>query len=470
VRTLKAAAGAPRSSLEKVRLYLQKLGLETELKGNYKTISERLEAGERITKNLKGPKRSRVIGTTQKLIRVAGAEIPDYDAKASQLLDTADRYEVKGSALEAAGASVQVILDLVSLISAIEEFRNAFPDSKDEKLIGIVGAGGDFYSAAASLVDTFSKRARFMGVTGGVAGFVSGVVDMLDAEEKMVRAAMNSNDYAAAVGHGITAVGASMTALAAGVLFAKAVSGGAVFGGPFGAIVGAIGAGLMALGMLIVAYFSDNDYQSFARHCFLGEDHGDSITPDWSTVSFGGGSLRNEVTALYDLLYRFKVSLVETVQVRRALPRDSTDFSGIRLVIVPGYAETAASEFEINLSVTPGNRQFRGSFDFQLKGLKLPDAATYHATDGRTKVTSIVREWSGAELWKVSDDQFNEIKRKFPIVKNMYLYDTDFSLEVQLIESGRALGKPVRLKGSMGGRKRFGHIESKEWNRVEFDY
>ncbi|HEX7071212.1 MAG TPA: hypothetical protein VF190_10415, partial [Rhodothermales bacterium] len=192
VRVLKAAAGAPRSSLEKVRLYLKALGLETELKGDYKLISERLEAGDRITKKLKGPKRARVISTTQKLIKKAGAEIPDFDAKATELLETAERYELKGKPLEAAAAGVQVILDLVSLISAIEEFRNAFPDSKDEKLIGIVGAGGDFYGSMASLVDTFSQRARFFGVTGGVAGFVSGVVDMLDAEEKMVRAAMNS--------------------------------------------------------------------------------------------------------------------------------------------------------------------------------------------------------------------------------------------------------------------------------------
>ncbi|HEX7070062.1 MAG TPA: hypothetical protein VF190_04625, partial [Rhodothermales bacterium] len=290
------------------------------------------------------------------------------------------------------------------------------------------------------------------------------------AEEKMVRAAMNSNDYAAAVGHGMTAVGASMTALAGGVLFAKAVSGGAVFGGPFGAIVAAIGAGLMALGMLIVAYFSDNDYQSFSRHCFLGEDHGDSVTPDWSTVTFGGGSLRNEVTALYDLLYRFKVSLVETVKVTRGLPNDTYDFSGLRLTITPGYTETANSQFKVNLSVTPGSRHFEGTFDFKVKDLKLPDSETSHSTDDQTKVTTLVRAWTGAEMWKIGDDQFHEMKRKFPIVRNLYLYDTDFSLEVQLIESGRELGKPVRIKDSMGGRKKLGHIDLKEWNRVEFDY
>jgi hypothetical protein len=455
VKQLRETAGSPLKVKEKIILYLRKLGLESELKGNYKRIQERLEAGDKISKRLKGTKRSSVITTYQKLVKKAGAKIPDY-GDAQTLVDTANRLEAKQLRTEGAVQLAQVLFDAISLMDAIEDYRAAFPEDKDKKILAVVGAGGDVYNAAAELAERLGSHVTFLRITGGAAGFISGVVDMLDAEDKALNAAVNNNDYAAAVGHGITVVGASMTALAGGVLLVKGITGGAMFGGPFGAIVGAIGAGLMAIGMLVVAYFSDNDYQTFVRHCFLGKDSDTSVSPDWATVEFGGGSIMSEFYALYDLIYRYKVNFVTLVKVTAGLPHDTEEWAGLELIIHPQYGFGSESRYRADVLMT--HDLARIDSKFEVKGLVLPDTHSTVNADG------IFRRWSTLEVVDNMRAHKSDV-RVWP--GNFYIYTGRFTVTVQLTIAGMAVGKPTKLSGKIGGTNE--KPLSSRWTRQDYE-
>jgi hypothetical protein len=257
-----------------------------------------------------------------------------------------------------------------------------------------------------------------------------------------------------------------MTALAGGVLLVKGITGGALFGGPFGAVVGAIGAGLMAAGMLVVGFFSDNDYQTFVRHCFLGEDHGESVTPEWSTVSFGSGSLSSEVAALYDLLYRYKVSFVKTAKVTPGLPHDTTKWSGLKLTIDQGYGTGKDEKYHIDLKLRHHSRYVTGTFT--VKNLVLPDKISATGTGGKAHTPYIVRRWSPGEVVDEMIREGNAKATSTQVLDNLYLYSGDFSVSVQLSVNGRLTGKPTRIKGETGGKETLGLIDM-GWKHVDFE-
>ena len=469
IKSLRKAVGEGRSNAERIQLYLRNLSVETDLKGNYKILHERLERGQGITHGLGSSKKDknkarRLKTTYQKLVKKADAEIPKYDDQATRTLATADRVEGYKASAEFNGKLVGFALQAVTLCLAIEDYREAFPEAKKEKLLSMAGSGCDFFDAAAGLVDEFVKNKRaaaFLGVTAGAAGFVSGVIDMLDAEEKAVQAAMNRNDWYGCVGHGITMVGASMTAIAAGVIIAKGVSGGALFGGPFGAIVGGVGAGLMALGMVFAAAFSDSDYQTFARHCFLGEDHGTRVDPEWAVVPFGQGSIRNEVDALYDLAYRFKVE-VYIVATSRAVAKASGSWTeyeaaGVEMRITPGVFEGDSTQYEVDLEL----RDLSGTPVFLSENdLILPDPKTDTSTDDSGRVTALRRFWPRTGM-KVQKDGQERVPNK-----KMHRYKLPVKYEVRVKDKGHYIGQPVKGKGRIGGKERtfFGTME---WNKVE---
>jgi hypothetical protein len=451
VRQLRTEIGDPRAVREKVILYLRKLGIEAELKGTYKIIHERLEAGQGITRKVRGPKRARVIRSYKKLERKAGSQIPDYNERATRTLRTAERLEFTELKASEIGDAAQFLFDLISLVDTIEDYRDAFPDEKDQHLLAIVGAGGDFYDSVAAVAASFSKRPRFFRITGAAAGFISGVVDMLDAEEKAIQEAMNNNDYAAAAGHGITAVGASMTALAGGILLVKGITGGAMFGGPFGAVVGAIGAGLMAAGMLVVAYYSDNDYQTFVRHSFLGEDHGTSVRPDWSTVAFGDGSLDSQVTALYDLLYRFKLSFALRVRELHGAGVGEVrhDWSGLQLTVHPQYGMDDRSKFLVDLEIEYDSRYISGTFS--AANLTFPDTESIIGTSRETQAPYIERSWTSEEVSRYMLEHGDGKAQSADVVRNLHHYPGEFTLTAQLYVDGKPVGKTTRIKGTAGG-------------------
>src|SRR5882672_3055507 len=455
IKQLRKSAGGARGVNEKIILYLRKLGLETELKGNYKRIQERLEAGDKITKRLKGTQRSSVIRSYEKLVQKAGTQIPDYGKDAQTVVDTADRLHAKHLNAEAAASFAQVLFYAISLMDAIEDFRNAFPEDKDKQIIAIAGVGGDVYKSAAELAEKLGASGVFLKVTGGVAGLVSGIVDMLDAEDKALNAAMNNKAYSAAVGHSITVVGASMTAFSGGLLLAEGiavllghgVAEGALLGGPFGAIVGAIGAGLMALGMLVVAFFSKNEYQTFARHCFLGEKSDTSVDPDWATVSFGGGVIINEFYALYDLIYRYKVNFLTVARIIPGLPDSRDEWSAVKLIIHPQYGFGSDSRYHVDVAMVHDLPQIESKFE--VKGLVLPDAQTATNADG--KLTTLVRRWNADEVVNNMLAQKPKPKAGPGLPQHLHWYTGRFTLTVQLTVGGMAVGKPTKLSGKIGG-------------------
>ena len=486
---------SPRLKSEKVLLYLRNLKLESKLQGTYKRVHERLESGERITKRLRGMKRSIIEKSYKKLVRRANTHISDFSREAQEVIETANRLDLKHSRIENSVSVFNLFADVISFMDAIEEYREAFPDAKQEKLFATVGAGSGLYSAAAELAFNLSKDnvlKAILKANGGLAGFVSGVFDMLDAEDKAVRSVMHDNNYAAAAGHSITAVGASMSAFAGGILLAEGIFSvlvlkgfavGAVFGGPFGTIVGLIGAGLMISGMLVVAYFSENDYQTFVRHCFLGRNRGTIVAPHWSTVRFGDLTLSDEVRALYDLMYRFRVALVTVRKELDALPKSRIKWSGLKLTILPQYGLDVLPDHELHdLGKTPRYHvKLKIKYDSpQLKAtfadeVVLPDAVSWVSTQLNSSLAEdvflpeevvfadvgvwtddvrapksasshIIRRWTPDEVWQ------NMLS--IPVGSPELRVDTlvgEFELKVVLNFGNVQVGKPLEFKGKIGG-------------------
>lgn len=460
-RVLRQKAGEGRSMPERVRLYLRNLSLETELKGTQRHIYNRLESGDRITRGLrkKGRERQRTLRQYQKLVKKANQRIPLYELQARRQLKNSNRFTRMASTISLRGGAAFVLMQVATLIIAVEDYRSAFPDAKDEKLLTTVGSGTYFYAAVTGLLNELNLGQgyhRWLARTGGIALFVGGVIAMLDTHGGMEEA-LKRNDVGAAVGLGVQQTGLFAVALSG---FMTALTYTSRFGTRFGAVglwAGVIGAGLYATGVLIVAYFSRNDYQTFARHCFLGKNHGEEVKPDWSTVPFGGGNdLENEVTALYELLYQYKVEFVKTVERKQAVGefQETYEWSGLKLTIIPGLEHDSNSSYHVDLVLKHSSRHV--PYTFTAENIVLS------STDG----DSVVHRWSRSEVvdkWIQKygpDGATNQTKND---IKRLHLHPGEFSLTVQLKVEGEKVGEPKEIEGTTGGK-----LVTGEYERVEF--
>jgi|GEM_PF-3800235 hypothetical protein len=463
-KLMDAAKSGTFSSTQKVQMYLKNLSIETTLQGDSRLIHERLEKGQRMTAGLKKGKRAKVINSFKKLVKKADAVMPDYTIQAKKQLDLAQKYHGAKTNIDYIGKSIGFILYTANFISAIEDFWNSYPDTKDQKLLSVIGAGSDIFALASGVAEAYMqkrtalKAAKALGMLGGAASAVSGVIDMLERMEKSVHSAMKTKDYGKAVGMGISAVGAATTAFAGGIVLVKALSGGALFseaivcGMTLGTVAGIIGVVLMLAGSLLVAWLSRSKYQEFAEHCFLGDDYGDEIHPDWSSVKFGGkGSYMQQIAALYDLIIMFNVEVVTAVLERPGLPYNTYESNGFRIKITPGLFDQDTCKFIVSLQVDAYNIWN----DLYLKhdNLVLPfqGAGCVVEKDQNGRVSLITHTWTR---------DHKNYKKLIP--RNSYDYKFNYDYKVTLQYSGRdfmgrrqSLERTVKQKGNFSGRGQY---------------
>lgn len=459
-----AAQAGAFSGTDKVQMYLKNLSMETTLQGDSRLIHERLEKGEKITAGLKGQKRAKVINSFQNLVRKADAVMPDYTLKAKQQIDLAKKYSRSKADIEYIGKSLGFILYSVNFILAVADFWNSYPDTKDKKLLSVIGAGSDIFALAGGVAEAYmQKRAAFkaakvFGTIGGAANAVSGILDMLERMEMSVHNAMKTKEYGKAVGMGISAVGAATTAFAGGIILVKALSGGAFFsealvcGMTLGTVAGIVGAVLMLIGSLLYAWLSRSKYQEFAEHCFLGDDYGDEIHPDWSSVKFGGkGSYAQQIAALYDLIIMFNVEVVTSVLKTPGIPYNTYESNGFRIKITPGLFDQDTCKFIVSLQVD--DYSIWDTLFLKHDNLTLPcaDSGCKLEKGNNDRISLITYTWTR---------DHKNYKKLIP--RNSYDYKFDYDYKVTLQYTGndfmgrrQYMERTVRQKGSFSGHGQY---------------
>jgi hypothetical protein len=165
--------------------------------------------------------------------------------------------------------------------------------------------------ASGRTADQAAKRlsVRALGGTAALAGMVAGTIELLSSEEEYVYQGMAENDTNVKIGATMRGLGATFTVIGGGLLLAKAVSGGAVFGGPWGAIIGFVGGGLIVAGGAVAAWLKRAELEKYTQLCFLGELRDSEDTPAesghkfwWSPVTLGPGPAIEEARALVSLV------------------------------------------------------------------------------------------------------------------------------------------------------------------------
>lgn len=270
------------SALDKVRLYLEHLGVET-LKGSYRHAYRNIAEGKRLTTGVPKKKRGAFLESVERLEKKAN-KWGDHLKSPAELSAPLDKWHNGFQANYGATiTSVTFIIEVANLAVAISEYKKAEGYDKTSKMLSMIGATADMTIVLTQIGESLVKSGTHKRILSGVAGsatMVSGVMDMLAFEEDAV-AAVGVRDYSQAVGHGIAAVGAGVTVVAGGMLLAKAITGGAIFGGPVGAIVGAVGGVLIVAGTVFAAWVKNTPHEEFAEYCFLGDESDDDPWLPW---------------------------------------------------------------------------------------------------------------------------------------------------------------------------------------------
>ncbi len=207
------------------------------------------------------------------------------------------------------------------------------------------------------LVASRSVRAyQFLGtgarVLAGPVGLVLGGVEMVSQSMQTIDA-WEASDPGAAVGHGIQAVAGVLVIAVAAAECAALLTGAAVasWAGP----VGWIAAGFMLLGSVVLAVWSKNDLELFARHCFLGPAYGEGDWDDqtgkswmagqpWPALRYASG--RRESPERWQ---RQRLALLRLIAGFKTYIGPSTYSGGI---VYPTYQEGGLA-FEVKVDVMP---------------------------------------------------------------------------------------------------------------------
>ena len=195
-------------------------------------------------------------------------KIPKTLARAEKLSDAFNRN------LGVTAHTVSYGLEIINFAMALSELTNKSGGSTVLKAMSATGAAADM---GIVVVESFGVLVR-EGAKAGlkraalILGVVSGICDCID----FIASAGDSkgkHDYDSMIGNSIAAVGAAGVAVGSGIALAGLFAGGAVALGATGVglIVVIIGAALIAVGSVLAALLTDNAYEQFAEHCFLGD-------------------------------------------------------------------------------------------------------------------------------------------------------------------------------------------------------
>lgn len=347
-------------------------------------------------------------------------------------------------------ASFLAALEVINLAMAGKQLRESKSGSEYVKnAIDLVGAIADL---TGSLKDLLFKELKWAGFK--IVGIIGSVLDYVGALWNAAEASAKGK-YGLMTGYAIMAVGATFGA--AGGALALGAEGAAAFG--MGAVGWTgIGAVIVLLGVAIVWFFSDNEnpFKDWVETCPWGRQ------PDKSK------SIKGHTEALLEIIGKPKVKFVETVHLTPALPNDIAEFSGLKVVIMPGFF-TGQSKYKLDVHFKVRSSYFPDDLELSHTNLIIPDKSSASVTSSSAEATRIVHRWSAEELWRVDTEGYNNIKHKFPRVKNLYLYHSEYSVACQFIEAGTRVGEPVKVSGTVGGHKTFLGHDTREWNNVEFE-
>ncbi|MDX2150493.1 MAG: hypothetical protein SFV54_07150 [Bryobacteraceae bacterium] len=382
--------------ITRIRQYLEGIGVK-DLVGRQKTIFRNVKTAKEIGDLSKG------FGQSAGAQRKFAILIQELDEKSlEQALQKVGTAKVEKLHAEyapvAKGLTVTVgtVLEVINFSNAL----SAWMDNKyamDMSAVSVLGATADLSAHLASLGSEVAEHAAKKGLAGGLKSFaagasvVSGICDMVAFEEAAVNAAMVKNDYGQTVGNAISMVGAGTVAVGGAMVLAAQLSGtlftSVAWGGPYGVVVGAIGAVLIFAGCAVAIYFADNPYEKFARHCIWGDDYGD-VTRDaaWALGGMGPGDAKHNAKHLIALLSQF--------QVRGYSGVGSGSTEGFW--IQPGYV-TEASVFEIEIESYPSAHRTFGpkTARFKVKVDLGSDSVTQVAGDFPLYPGSIYRDANG---------------------------------------------------------------------------
>jgi hypothetical protein len=307
------------SQLELLKAYLKNVDIEG-LSGQTKTIARNIVQGKDLRRGLgtssgSGRKFNRNLAVLVQKAEEAHrlAELAKAPPAPTGLNKWHADYADVASSMKATAGTV---IEVMNFCNSLKSFQDSDPDSRElltwgpSQLRSLIGAAVDLTAHGTGLLEQVLAREtgkRILKGIGGAAGFVSGVVDMMQFQADMVTDGLAKNDYGVATGKAIATMGAATVAFGGAMVLAGAIMPSSAVFGPVGLIAGGIGSVLIIGGCVIANLLMANQYESFAKHCCFGKYHGgDTMSYDWTTVSLGNGSPSSEANALLDLLASYR--------------------------------------------------------------------------------------------------------------------------------------------------------------------
>jgi hypothetical protein len=304
---------------EAVARFLERLGESKPLIGTYRQIATNIHRGRKLTRNVKSRK------SVQKLVHVAEkaaeaayqAQLPKGLVASKRLADAYTRN------LEALDAGAMFVVEAVNLALALQ---GVFDDGSDkptfETMASAIGASADLGVALIEAHDLLLQATK-RGAKS-VLGVISGICDCVGFVQA-ARRASSQYDYDQAFGHGIAAAGAGAMFVGSALTYANAYGGGSAAAASgaaaagwevaLGSLLGAAGILAIAVGVTVAKLTEDNEYQQFAKLCFLGSKYGatEGKQLSWSPVKLparrvdGSPDPVGEAAALITLLSSFEL-------------------------------------------------------------------------------------------------------------------------------------------------------------------
>ena len=238
-----------------------------------------------------------------------------FDYQTQQMTSTAFNYTQAGAG---AALAVQDVLAEMGTLLKNQTMQRIFPQL-------MTTSGGPTWGVGAARV-TGIAGTTFAAINV-VAMIVSGITTMISMERSRGKA-LSRGDYTAAKFYAVGVAGGALM-VAGGIAFGLALMevGGIFSASGIGAVVGVVLfliGGIIATIASIIAWWksTDDDYQVFARKCFLGrqsdeEPRFDDDPPDWSHALAKGSDtwpIDKQKRAIHNLVGRFTLKTsVETL-------------------------------------------------------------------------------------------------------------------------------------------------------------
>lgn len=207
---------------------------------------------------------------------------------------------------------VGALIEVINLTTALNGAITKKGSLKEEEMIGLLGTSMDFTLMLREVLVAMGKIAEKTGMAAfGVVGIISGVCDGY-AFWSSIRRASERYDRDQAFGHGVALAGAGCV-IGSGLIFVytglAATGLEAIALGALGGLIGIIGAVLIGVGTAIAIACTDNAYEQFATHSFLGKAKGNERVPfSWSPHDLPTKEKRKlELEALMCLLANFQL-------------------------------------------------------------------------------------------------------------------------------------------------------------------